>query len=63
MDDKLLEPILDAAKAMGIGRSTAYRIINCGEVETVHIGKRHLVVVESRRKYVEKLRSMRRDAR
>ena len=60
MDDCSLESIADFRKALGdIGRSTAYRIFDAGEVETVHVGKRRMIVKESRQKYIEKLRSTR----
>ena len=57
-DDKQLESIPDCAEALGVGRSYVYDpLIATGELETVHVGKRHLVIVESRRRYVERLRA------
>jgi predicted protein tyrosine phosphatase len=41
----------------GIGRSTAYAMIAAGEVETVKISARRLLVIESIRARVERLRA------
>lgn len=40
----------DAAKALGIGRVTLYKHINSGVIETVRLGGRRLVKVESLRR-------------
>lgn len=45
--DILLCPISDAARALGIGRSKIYGLISSGHLDTVHIGRRRLVRVES----------------
>lgn len=45
--DALLVSIPDAAKALGLGRSKVYELMNAGKLETVTIGKRRLVRVES----------------
>ena len=42
-----LASIPDAQRALGIGRSTAYRLIEEGQLETVKIGRRTLVKVSS----------------
>ncbi len=49
--------VTDAARLMGIGRTTAYKLIGAGEIETVQIGARRLVVVESIDNYVHRLRA------
>lgn len=43
----ILASIPDAQRALGIGRSTAYRLIDEGKLETVKIGRRTLVKVSS----------------
>lgn len=50
--DTLLCSIPDAAKALGVGRSKVYESldINGGRLETVTIGRRRLVRVESVRR-------------
>jgi excisionase family DNA binding protein len=43
----ILASIPDAQRALGIGRSTAYRLIDDGKLETVKIGRRTLIRVSS----------------
>lgn len=45
--DTLLCSIPDAARALGLGRSKIYELIAEGRLETVTIGRRRLVRVES----------------
>lgn len=46
-----MEPLLcsipDAAAALGLGRSKVYELIGEGRLETISIGRRRLVRVES----------------
>lgn len=51
--DILLCSIPDAAKALGIGRSKLYTMLGEHLLETVSIGSRRLVKVESIRRLVE----------
>ncbi len=52
-----MQPIMcsvnDAARAIGVGRVTLYKLINTGALATVKLGKRRLISVESVRKLVE----------
>lgn len=43
----ILASIPDAQRALGIGRTTAYRLIEEGKLETVKIGRRTLVRIAS----------------
>jgi excisionase family DNA binding protein len=43
----------DAAKAIGIGRVTLYKYIRSGKVESVRVGGRRLVKIESVKRLVE----------
>lgn len=43
----ILASIPDAQRALGIGRSTAYRLIEDGKLVTVKIGRRTLIRVSS----------------
>jgi excisionase family DNA binding protein len=45
--EALLVSIPDAGKALGLGRSKVYDLIGDGRLETVTIGRRRLVRVES----------------
>ena len=51
--DAILISIPDACKALGIGRSKVYELISEGRLETVTIGRRRLVRVESIRALAE----------
>lgn len=51
--DTLLCSIPDAARALGIGRSKVYSLISEHLLDTVSIGSRRLVKVESIRRLVE----------
>ena len=43
----LLFSIRDAGKVLGLGRSKVYELIGDGELRTVSIGRRRLVLVDS----------------
>ena len=43
----ILASIPDTQRALGIGRSTAYRLIDDGKLEIVKIGRRTLIRVSS----------------
>ncbi|GLI98425.1 helix-turn-helix domain-containing protein [Sphingobium sp. BS19] len=45
--DQYLASILEAQRALGIGRSTAYRLMDEGRLEKVKIGRRTLIKVAS----------------
>lgn len=53
--EALLLPIPDAAKALGIGRTTTYSLIKAGELPTVSIRGRRLVPMSGLRDYVARL--------
>ena len=57
----LLSPV-EAAKRLGIGRSTLYLLLADEQLESVHIGARRLVPVEGLERYVERLRRGETDA-
>lgn len=45
--------VLDAAKALGIGKTKAYELIADGSLKQVKIGRRSVVTVESVRAFAE----------
>ncbi len=51
----LLSPV-QAARRLGIGRSTLYLLLGDGKLESEHIGARRLVPVEELERYVDRLR-------
>ncbi len=57
----VVEPLLlamrDAARVLGIGRSTLYELIAAGEIEVVHIGRSARVPVAALHEFVERCRT------
>lgn len=45
--------INEAAKAIGVGRTTTYELIRLGKLETKKLGRRTLVKVSSIRRLIE----------
>ena len=45
--------ITEAAKALGLGRTSIYALINEGRLETIKIGRRRLIKVESIHRLLE----------
>ena len=39
--------ITDAAKALSIGRTTVYQLINDGTLQTIKVGRRRLILTQS----------------
>jgi excisionase family DNA binding protein len=48
--------ISQAARLIGIGRSTLYEFINAGEIETIKVGRLTLVPTDSLRAFLNKRR-------
>ncbi len=46
--------IADTCKVLGIGRTTAWRLVNAGDLLTIRIGSRRLVTAESVKRFVER---------
>jgi excisionase family DNA binding protein len=44
---RLMLTVADAARRLSIGRSSCYRLISSGEIQSVHIGKLHRIPVDS----------------
>jgi excisionase family DNA binding protein len=54
---QLLYPVNDAAKTLGVGRTTLFKLIASGDIETVTIGSRRLVPVGALENFIERLRN------
>lgn len=54
---RLLHPIPEAYRQLGIGRTTFFELVAAGEIEVVKIGRRTLVPQASLRDFVERLRA------
>jgi hypothetical protein len=55
--DRITAPISEFCKLAGIGRSLVYEMIGDGRLDSILIGKRRLVVIESYRRLVERQRA------
>jgi hypothetical protein len=53
VSDRITAPIREFARLAGIGESTAWQMVRGGKVQTISIGKRRLVVLDSYRQYIE----------
>lgn len=51
--DTLTVTVDSAKKALGVGRTTIYELINSGKLDTVKIGRRRLVKAASIRSLVD----------
>lgn len=47
----------DTTNRLGVGRTTVYRLIEEGQLETVQVGRRRLVLSESIDAFIERLRA------
>lgn len=55
--DRITAPIGEFCKLAGIGRSLVYEMISDGRLDSILIGKRRLVVIESYHRLVERQRA------
>jgi hypothetical protein len=55
-----LEPITatipEFRRISGIGRSRIYELLDAGELESIHIGSRRLILIDSYRRLIERRR-------
>ena len=61
MDERLLPPIAvdvaEGCRMTALGRSKFLELVYAGEIDSVKVGKRRLVLVDSIRAYFDRLRS------
>jgi excisionase family DNA binding protein len=53
---KIFCNVLEAASALGVGRSMVYELMNSGILESVKIGQRRVILIESVTAYAQSLR-------
>ncbi|MFG1349676.1 helix-turn-helix domain-containing protein [Xanthobacter autotrophicus] len=53
----LLVSLPDAAKALGVGRSTIYELMRAKKLESVAVGRRRMIPEVAIRDYVDRLRA------
>jgi excisionase family DNA binding protein len=57
MSEKIAYRMPEASEVSGIGRTTLYREIAAGRLESVLVGRRRLIPAVSLRNYIERLRA------
>jgi predicted DNA-binding transcriptional regulator AlpA len=56
--DIITATIPEFRRISGISRSRIYELLDAGEIESVHIGARRLVLIDSYRRLIERQRTM-----
>jgi hypothetical protein len=57
MDNIITTTIPEFRRLSGISRSRIYELLDAGEIESVHIGARRLILIESYRRLIDRLRA------
>jgi hypothetical protein len=55
--DPITATIAGFCKLSGIGRTKTYELLDAGEIESIHIGTRRLIIVDSYRRLLARLRA------
>jgi excisionase family DNA binding protein len=55
--DLITAPIGEFCRLSGIGRSKVYEMLGSGEIESIHVGTRRLVLLDSYRRLIERQRA------
>jgi excisionase family DNA binding protein len=50
--DIVTASIQDFIRISGLGNTTVYQMLNRGEIESVNVGRRRLIVIDSYRRYL-----------
>ena len=54
--DRISATIAEFRRLSGIGRSRIYELLKTGELESIHIGSRRLILIDSYRRLIERCR-------
>jgi len=54
-DERILLDVLATARAMSVGRTTVFSLLNSGELASITIGRRRLVPRAAIEDYIERL--------
>jgi hypothetical protein len=55
--DRITATIPEFRRLSGIGRSRIYELLDGGELESIHLGARRLIVIDSYRRLLTKLQA------
>jgi excisionase family DNA binding protein len=58
MTDQLLLTPIEAARALGIGRSKLYELMQAGTIESIHIGRCRRIPAEALTGLIDRLRGL-----
>jgi hypothetical protein len=56
LDDRITTTIPEFRRLSGIGRSRIYELLDAGEIESIYLGTRRLILVDSYRRLIERKR-------
>ena len=56
LSDRITATIPEFRRISGIGRSRIYELLDAGELESIHIGSRRLILIDSYRRLIERCR-------
>ena len=54
--DRITATSPEFRRLSGIGRSRIYELLKAGELESIHIGSRRLILIDSYRRLIERCR-------
>lgn len=46
-DERVLLTVVEAAHRLGIGRSSLYRLLDAGQMRSIHVGRSHRIPVDA----------------
>lgn len=46
-DERMLLTVVEAARRLGIGRSSLYRLLDTGQIRSIHVGRSHRIPVDA----------------
>jgi hypothetical protein len=55
--DRITATIPEFRRLSGIGRSRIYELLDAGELESIHLGARRLIVIDSYRRLLARLQA------
>ena len=53
-DERMLLTVVEAARRLAIGRSSMYRLLEAGQIRSIHVGRSHRIPVDALVEFVNK---------
>ena len=57
-DERMLLTVVEAARRLGIGRSSPYRLLDAGQLRSIHVGRSHRIPVDAPSEFVNRQRAL-----